>query len=348
MSDSNRGEVAVSIVIPVFNDQDTLPPLLDSIMRQTVAPDEIIVVDDGSTDSSVAFASAYKSVSIVRLAENSGPSMARNKGVEASTKDVILFLDSDVVLSANAVAVTKRAFSDRPELVAMNGVMEKEPLNPNLFSRYKALVEYAWAHSMPSWDSSSKCFNARVGAIRRQAILEVGGFDPAYRRPSVEDHEFGLRLVRHYPIYLNHELTAFHHFSGFFKTILNYYERTKEYIELMSSNTHQSPLDKGGASVGSATEFLLGTFFLASLFLLIWGILWVPLLVLSLFAIVSARSLKFHWKFRSPFFFLFSLVLHSIYGSTVIISAVKTWIWLKCFGWRSGPVPLIARMRPKG
>jgi len=84
----------VSCVVPVFNGERFLGEALESILTQTCPPDEIVVVDDGSTDGSAQIATALDRVRYIRQ-ENAGPAAARNSGIGISTGDLLAFLDAD-------------------------------------------------------------------------------------------------------------------------------------------------------------------------------------------------------------------------------------------------------------
>lgn len=90
----------VSVVIPLYNSENTIVRCIESVVMQTVPVFEIIVVDDGSTDNSVKQVSEYiinndiKNVILLKQI-NSGPSVARNKGLSYASGDFIAFLDSD-------------------------------------------------------------------------------------------------------------------------------------------------------------------------------------------------------------------------------------------------------------
>lgn len=333
------GSIYVSIVIPAYNSASTLKPLLESVISQVAPPDEVIVVDDASRDNSGAIAGQYDGVRVVRLNKNSGPSVARNKGAEAASNEVILFLDSDVVCGRNNVAFIKEMFFNNPEMVALNGVMGPQPLNPGICQKYKALIEYGWGKRVPPGDTSSKCLNARVGAIRRDVFMRLGGFDTVYKTPLVEDHEFGLRLTQKYVIHTHDGLVAFHHFPGFARTIKNYFRRANAHLELVWSSPSHSGLDNGGVSMHNALQFLLGALVPISLLALFWGLWWIPLASLLVFIIRSWPSLRYHWAYGGPVFFLCSVSLHLIYGCAVTLAGIKTLITFKLFGIRYFPKP---------
>ncbi|MGQ9606919.1 MAG: glycosyltransferase family 2 protein [Thermogutta sp.] len=85
----------VSVVIPVWNAARYLPETLRSVLRQTRPPEEIVVVDDGSTDASAAVAEGFGPTVRVLRQENRGESAARNRGIEAARGEWIAFLDAD-------------------------------------------------------------------------------------------------------------------------------------------------------------------------------------------------------------------------------------------------------------
>ncbi|MBP3951514.1 glycosyltransferase family 2 protein [Bacillus suaedae] len=96
----------VSVIIPVYNCEDYLSDCLDSILNQTYESIEIIIIDDGSTDSSGRIISHYKQIDqrIIHIVqENSGPSAARNKGISESKGTYLVFVDSDDTVETNYV-----------------------------------------------------------------------------------------------------------------------------------------------------------------------------------------------------------------------------------------------------
>jgi len=96
MTDSERQDLySVSVVIPAYNSEKFVARAVNSVLSQTRRADEIIVVDDGSTDSTAAEVSKFGPKIRFVQQENAGASAARNAGVEAATSEWIAFLDAD-------------------------------------------------------------------------------------------------------------------------------------------------------------------------------------------------------------------------------------------------------------
>jgi glycosyltransferase involved in cell wall biosynthesis len=87
--------IPVSVVIPAYNAASVLPRAIESVLGQTSRPEEVIVVDDGSTDNTAQVATQYgPSITYIRQ-DNAGASAARNRGIAEATGEWIAFLDSD-------------------------------------------------------------------------------------------------------------------------------------------------------------------------------------------------------------------------------------------------------------
>lgn len=109
----------ISVVIPAYNAAKYLCRALDSVMVQEVAPAEVIVVDDGSTDSTAEIARAHPlRPRLIRL-RNSGVSTARNRGMEAATGDYIALLDADDEWRPGHLAALRDAVAQHPDAVLL-------------------------------------------------------------------------------------------------------------------------------------------------------------------------------------------------------------------------------------
>lgn len=111
-----------SIIIPVYNKANYITKLLDDIIHQSVEDYEVILVDDKSTDESVAVIQQYISdkprFKLITNAENHGPSYSRNKGIEAAKGEYILFVDSDDKLESVYLSrLNNVVIKEQPDIV---------------------------------------------------------------------------------------------------------------------------------------------------------------------------------------------------------------------------------------
>lgn len=182
---------SISVIVPVYNNPKDLRECLAAIVAAPALNKEIIVVDDGSTDDTPSVATEY-GVRLLRLAQNSGVSVARNFGARHAQGDILFFVDSDVVIPSGAVESVVRLFQQDSELAAMFGSYDTKPRARATVSRYRNLLHH-YVHQTGSTEAST--FWAGCGAVRRSAFEAVGGFDEVkYRYPSIEDIELGYRL----------------------------------------------------------------------------------------------------------------------------------------------------------
>jgi teichuronic acid biosynthesis glycosyltransferase TuaG len=100
--------ISFTVVIPVFNGETTIASAIESCLQQTVLPDEIIIVDDGSTDRTASVVAMFNN-ELIRYQhneQNSGPSHARNQGIRSARSSWILFLDADDVFHYRKLELT--------------------------------------------------------------------------------------------------------------------------------------------------------------------------------------------------------------------------------------------------
>lgn len=124
---------------------------------------------------------------------DAGPAALRNQGARQAQGDVLVFVDSDVEVHADAFARIRNAFDRDPGLTAVLGSYDDRPPAGGAIARFRNLLHH---HVHQAAAGPATTFWAGLGAIRREAFLASGGFDDArFDRPSIEDVELGLRLV---------------------------------------------------------------------------------------------------------------------------------------------------------
>jgi glycosyltransferase involved in cell wall biosynthesis len=202
--------VNVSAIIPTFNSAAFIKEAIDSVYAQTRPVDEIIVIDDGSKDSTREIVASYPGVRIIGQS-HLGPAAARNAGIRQVRTEYVAFLDSDDLwlpdkietqlsgLNANSSA----AFSFAT-LSAFH--MSEAASGANELYLPRELVSWFEDHNgrdgMAIGDVyalllRSNCMQTSSVVARREAIIEVGMFDETLIHG--EDHDLWLRLARRWP-----------------------------------------------------------------------------------------------------------------------------------------------------
>ena len=114
----------ISVIVPVYNGRLTLDACLKAVYRSKGCPGfEVIVVDDGSTDSSPEVAAKYP-CRLIRLDRNRGRSRARNLGAAEAGHEILVFIDADVVIPENALSLVADFFAGRPDVSAVSGLLD--------------------------------------------------------------------------------------------------------------------------------------------------------------------------------------------------------------------------------
>lgn len=160
--------VLVSVVIPCYNREKYIKAAIDSVLAQAYRPLEIIVVDDGSKDSSIEMIDRYgPTVTLIRQ-ENAGAAAARNTGVHNTNGVFLGFLDSDDLWTDDKLAKQLDVMRQQPEIELVFAHAEEfiSPELPNDVARTIHCREGA----MPARLQSTML-------IRRDAFLKVGFFD---------------------------------------------------------------------------------------------------------------------------------------------------------------------------
>jgi GT2 family glycosyltransferase len=182
----------LAVIVPVGGAAPAWRRCAQSLAHLDPTPGEIIVVIDGPNDDLAATAAGIGAKVIVLDAQG-GPSRARNRGVQAATRDILLFVDSDVEVPRDLSARVADLLAAHPQLTAVIGSYDDNPGDRSFLSQYRNLLHH-FVHQNGREEAST--FWAGCGAVRRQAFREVGGFDERYARSSIEDIELGSRLLR--------------------------------------------------------------------------------------------------------------------------------------------------------
>jgi hypothetical protein len=194
----------VSAVVCNFNGADYLPDCLNALLELEPPLDELIVVDDGSTDASVALVTErFPAVRVLALGTNRGPCAARNAGLAAARNRAVLLVDNDVVVEPDVVTKLGAALAARPDAVAAQprSVVFEEPDRVHYDSAWfhyigvmslrNFFVPLAEAEGEGVVDVDGLV--ALTALVDREALGQVGGFDESLFY-LMEDYELALRL----------------------------------------------------------------------------------------------------------------------------------------------------------
>ena len=198
----------ISVVIPVHNGGEYLSRCLDALLASSYESYELIVVDDASTDDSAEIA-RKKGVAVFQLPHKSGPATARNLGAEMAKGDIVLFIDSDVLVRHDTISRVVSDFMNNPDLAAVFGSYDDSPDATDYLSQYRNLFHH-FIHQDSKIEANT--FWAGCGAIRRNVFLKLKGFNELqYSKPSIEDIELGMRMrMMGHRILLDKELQVKH------------------------------------------------------------------------------------------------------------------------------------------
>lgn len=179
----------ISVVIPCYNAAPWVAAAVRSVLRQTRAADEIIVVDDGSTDDPAAALREFGgNVRLIRR-ENGGLSAARNTGTAAAAGERLLFLDADDTLFPDALECLSATAQRTGAGVVYGLVLQRNGEGGRLHSLDRAAGDPPHPARASFW--WTPLATAGCALISRELDKAVGGFDENFRQ--VEDAEYWLR-----------------------------------------------------------------------------------------------------------------------------------------------------------
>ena len=174
----------ISVVIPVFNGERFLAEAIESLRQQTLPADEVIAVDDGSTDGSAALLANYPEIRVVHQA-NAGCAVARNRGVALAAHEIIAFLDQDDVWLPERLAKGAACLAGDVGLAFIVCATENF-LTPGM-------------NRAPDWldpimlDVPQHGFGTCALMVRRETLVSVGPFDPS--KVPIDDSDWFVRAL---------------------------------------------------------------------------------------------------------------------------------------------------------
>ncbi len=192
----------ISVIVPAYNSEKTLQRCLTALQESLKKDFELIIIDDGSSDSTSAIARRFTE-QVYLLPENKGRSFARNLGKVKASGDILVMIDSDILVFPDTLGKIENFFLTHEDADAVTGCLSVEHPHNNFFSQYKNLYMSFIFSLLP------EKVNFLYGSIHafRKDIQEEYEID----REVGEDTELGQRLTfKGLNIYFRQELEVIH------------------------------------------------------------------------------------------------------------------------------------------
>jgi glycosyltransferase involved in cell wall biosynthesis len=192
-------ELGFAVVIPAFNAQHTLERAVRSALGQTLLPDQILVIDDGSTDATAEIAGALGPRVQCLRQSNSGVAAARNRGIANARAEFVAFLDADDEWLPHHLEQASAVFAADPGLVWYSAAYERRELGGPIFRSSPparllegGIIVRDYFEAAMAWTSYTPTM-----IVRRGALTDMGGFDVGM--PTAEDLDLWFRLALDHP-----------------------------------------------------------------------------------------------------------------------------------------------------
>ena len=186
----------VTAVVPVYNRENIVKRAVDSVLNQSYKPEEIIVVDDCSTDGTKDALMSYgEKISLISLPHNSGPSAARNAGIGHARTEWIAFMDSDDCWEKDKLREQVGYLAKYPfyQIMQSDEIWIRNGKRVNPCKHHKKPAGWIWEPSL------ERCLVSPSGVLVKKGLLEkYGKFDETL--PVCEDYDLWLKISRHHPV----------------------------------------------------------------------------------------------------------------------------------------------------
>ena len=186
----------ISVVIPSYNRRHTLQRALQSVLEQRSPVDEIILVDDGSSDDSAAMVTReFPQVKLLRQ-PNQGVSAARNRGIQAAQYEWIALLDSDDSWMPHKIESMRAAATQHPGFVLYHSdeIWIRRGVRVNPMQKHRKSGGWIFTRCLPLCAISPS-----ATLLQKSVLQDLGLFDE--NLPACEDYDLWLRLCHRYPVH---------------------------------------------------------------------------------------------------------------------------------------------------
>lgn len=191
MNNKKSNPDSITGIVPCFNGSETLRQVIDSLNNQTPSLEEILVIDDGSTDESSSIAKDMK-CRVITLEQNFGRGHSRNIGISECKTPFALFCDSTNVLPSNFSRIALSHFKD-PAIAAVFGRIVNHCAMTDALSRWRGRHLFREHLDHRKDVHEVQCLISYAALFRKDAVLASGNFDRSLRK--CEDQAIGQKLM---------------------------------------------------------------------------------------------------------------------------------------------------------
>ncbi|MDR3718221.1 MAG: glycosyltransferase [Bryobacteraceae bacterium] len=181
----------ISVIIPYYNREQFIDEAIQSVLAQTLQPLEIIIVNDGSRESSRRYLDRYAGVcTIIDMSVNAGSAAARNEGIRRARGHWIAFQDDDDIWLPEKLAIEMRYMEEHPACDAVQSAV---------WAFFANKPDQMWGFDRPSPLTLADALTCEYSVMQQtmlistESVRAVGGYDPRFRR--VQDYEFFIRYA---------------------------------------------------------------------------------------------------------------------------------------------------------
>jgi len=190
----------ISVIIPSYNAAAYLPNAIDSALNQTVAPLEVIVVNDGSTDETAQVLERFRGRIVAINQENRGLSGARNRGIAAARGELIAFLDADDVWLPEKLEKQVACLGEHPRAgLVHTAALWWDPKTAESRPRFIGDLHQVTGACYAEFFALNRVTISSM-VVRRECLGKVGNFDERIRRPTTQDYDLCFRIARYYEL----------------------------------------------------------------------------------------------------------------------------------------------------
>ncbi|WP_460205219.1 glycosyltransferase [Scytonema sp. NUACC21] len=185
----------ISVVIPAYNAEKTIRETIESVLNQTYSNLEVLVINDGSQDSTLNILSSIKDPRLkIYSYPNGGIPTSRNRGIEKASGEYISFIDSDDLWTPDKLEAQFKALQANPQAAVAYSWVNYITQSGNFFRQGNYITANGNAYKQLLVQNFLE--NGSNPLIRKQAFAEVGNFDTEI--PGIEDWDMWLRLAFRY------------------------------------------------------------------------------------------------------------------------------------------------------